>query len=285
MKQWYLVIDVAKCENCNNCFLACKDEHCGNEWPGYATSQPLHGQRWMNIKRKERGQYPNIDVAYLPQPCMHCDNAPCIKAALNGAVYKRPDGIVIIDPDKAKGQKNLVKSCPYNAIWWNDKKQTPQKCTFCAHLLDDGWKAPRCVQVCPTGALTVLHLEKEVLDKTVATQNLTTLETSSNSTKPRVYYKNLYRFTHWFMAGSVATQKEDILDCISGATVKLFQADQLIDETQSDLFGDFKFDQIAPQSESYHLEISCQGYQAETIEVVLEESLSMGTIWLVNKPA
>ena len=36
MKRWYMVIDVERCENCNNCFLACKDEHCGNDWPGYA---------------------------------------------------------------------------------------------------------------------------------------------------------------------------------------------------------------------------------------------------------
>ena len=27
-----------------------------------------------------------------------------MKAAKDGAVYKRPDGIVIIDPEKAKGQ-------------------------------------------------------------------------------------------------------------------------------------------------------------------------------------
>ena len=43
-----------------------------------------------------------IDVAYLPIPCMHCDNAPCIKAGSDGAITKREDGIVIIDPEKAK---------------------------------------------------------------------------------------------------------------------------------------------------------------------------------------
>ncbi len=29
-----------------------------------------------------------------------------------------------------------------------------QKCTWCAHLLDKDWKEPRCVDACPTGALT-----------------------------------------------------------------------------------------------------------------------------------
>jgi len=138
MKKWYLVIDVEKCENCNNCFLSCKDEHVDNDWPGYSAPQPNRGQKWINIHGKERGQYPFIDVAYLPVPCMHCANAPCIKAAKDGAIYKRPDGIIIIDPVKAKGQKKVINACPYGAIWWNEELEAPQKCTFCAHLLDDG---------------------------------------------------------------------------------------------------------------------------------------------------
>ena len=56
MKQWYLVIDVRWCHDCNNCFMSCKDEYVGNEWPGYTNAQPRHGHRWMNIQRRERGQ-------------------------------------------------------------------------------------------------------------------------------------------------------------------------------------------------------------------------------------
>ena len=44
---------------------------------------------------------------------------PCL-AAGNGAVYKRPDGMVIIDPEKAQGNKQLMASCPYGVIYWND---------------------------------------------------------------------------------------------------------------------------------------------------------------------
>jgi nitrate reductase beta subunit len=32
--------------------------------------------------------------------------------ARDGAVRKREDGIVIIDPEKSKGQKQIVDSCP-----------------------------------------------------------------------------------------------------------------------------------------------------------------------------
>ena len=63
MNKWNMIIDVAKCHDCNNCFLACKDEFVDNDWPPYSVSQPLHGHRWMDIMRKERGQFPLIDVA------------------------------------------------------------------------------------------------------------------------------------------------------------------------------------------------------------------------------
>ena len=103
MKSWNLVIDVARCHDCNDCFLADKDEFVGNEFPPYSAAQPWHGHRWMNIKRKERGQYPMVQTAYLPTPCLHCDDAPCLTA--DGAVYKREDGLVIIDPVKARAAR------------------------------------------------------------------------------------------------------------------------------------------------------------------------------------
>ena len=118
MKSWHLIIDVARCHDCNDCFLADKDEFVDNEFPPYSAAQPWHGHRWMHIKRKERGQYPLVQTAYLPMPCMHCDEAPCLTA--DGAVYKREDGLVIIDPVKAKGRKEIVASCPYSAIYWNE---------------------------------------------------------------------------------------------------------------------------------------------------------------------
>jgi Fe-S-cluster-containing dehydrogenase component len=60
-----------------------------------------------------------IDIAYVPTMCNHCDDAPCMKADKSGAIKKRADGIVIIDPIKAKGHKELVDACPYGHIWWN----------------------------------------------------------------------------------------------------------------------------------------------------------------------
>ena len=277
MKKWNLIIDVKKCEDCNNCFLSCKDEHVENDWPGYSLSQPLHGHRWINIMRKERGQYPMIDVAYLPIPCMHCDNAPCIKAAKEGSVYKREDGIVIIDSKKARGQKEILKACPYDAIWWNEEKNVPQKCTFCAHLMDDGWKEPRCVQACPTGSLHVIHAEDPEMNEIIESENLEVLH-PEYKTDPRVYYKNLYRFLRCFIGGSVAFQREGITDCAEGARVLLTKDSKKIEEAVTDNYGDFRFDNLEENSGMYGIEIVYKDYEKKTFEIDLRTSTSLGTL-------
>ena len=112
MKKWNLVIDCARCHDCNDCFLADKDEFVGNDFPPYSVAQPWSGHRWMNIERKERGQYPIVQTGYLPKPCQHCVDAPCIDGSPAGTIYRRDDGLVIIDPEKAKGHPEIVADLP-----------------------------------------------------------------------------------------------------------------------------------------------------------------------------
>jgi len=93
MKKWNLVIDVARCHDCNDCFLADKDEFVDNEWLPTTLSQPRHGHRWMNIERKERaiphraGSLPADSVPALPGRPLH----ECLPA---GTIYRREDGLV-----------------------------------------------------------------------------------------------------------------------------------------------------------------------------------------------
>ena len=279
MQKWNLIVDVANCTNCNMCFLASKDEHVGNDFPGYAAEMPKHGSHWIEIMKKERGQAPMIDVAYLPVMCQHCDDAPCIKAAENDAITKRDDGIVIIDPVKAKGQKHLVEACPYNAIWWNDELDLPQHWIFDAHLLDDGWKEPRAAQVCATAAIRSLKVEDTEMQKIVSEENLEVLHPEFNA-KPRVWYKNLRRFEKCFIGGSVEVEKDGIVDCVEGATVTLSKDRSAIAETLSDNFGDFKFDHLDEDSGSYELSIAADGYPAKSLTVELGLSTSLGDIRL-----
>jgi Fe-S-cluster-containing dehydrogenase component len=284
MKTWYLIIDVEKCENCNNCFLSCKDEYVGNDWPGYSAPQPSQGQSWIRIQGRERGQYPFIDVAYLPMLCMHCENAPCMNAAKGGAITRRPDGIVLIDPVKAKGQKDIVNACPHGAVLWNEQLEIPQKCTLCAHLLDEGWEKTRCVQSCPTGAVRMCHIEEGEMKEIIKAEKLE-IDEPGYPTGPRVYYKNLYRFHRCFIGGSVAVRLNDQEECAKGATVTLFNASgEKMGECVTDNYGDFKFDNLEKNSGKYTLQIAYPGYATKTVEVELKESLNVGTIFMDGHP-
>jgi Fe-S-cluster-containing dehydrogenase component len=281
MKQWYMIIDIAKCENCANCFLACKDEFVENTWTGYSAPQPNLGQKWMNIHGKERGKYPFIDVAYIPVPCMHCSDAPCVKAVKDGALYRRADGIVIIDPEKSRGLKNIAAACPYGSVWWNDKLEIPQKCTFCAHLLDDGWTKPRCVQACPTGALALFHIEDSKIEGVIKKEKLEAY-LPEKGTHPHVLYKNLYRFTSCFIGGSLATKISGKEECLVGAKVIIFDnKGEKVGESVTDNYGDFKVDNLPPDSGKYKLVIYNKDILSKELETVIKEtSCYIGVIYI-----
>ena len=279
MKQWNLIVDVANCTNCNLCVLAVQDEYCGNEFPGYAAEMPKHGHRWIEIKQKVRGKAPLVDAAYLPVMCQHCDEAPCMKAAKNNAVTKRPDGIVLIDPDKSKGQRQIVDSCPYGAIWWNEEKDIPQHWNFDAHLIDEGWTAPRADKVCATEAIKAVKVEPSEMTKMIQEHGLEELA-PEHGTKPRVWYKNLYRYRDCFIAGSVAAESDGIIDCVEGAIVSLKHNDDQVGTAETDIYGDFKFDQLPENGGDYVVEITAEGREPHSFKVTLGESQSFSDIML-----
>ncbi len=269
MKQRYMVIDISLCHDCNNCFMACKDEHVDNDWMPYTGPQPRHGHRWMDIQRTERGQFPRIDVAYLPTPCQHCENAPCQQAHPE-CVTRREDGVVLIDVEKAKDVKDLVSSCPYGAIYWNEEACTPQKCTMCAHILDTGVAPgmPRCAHSCPTGAIQFYTMEPAEMEKKVADEGLEVYLPELN-TKPHVFYKNMYRFLKAFVSGELLKGGE----CAEGVSVTLKGAG--VDEQQyTDCFGEFKFDALEPGDYTLYAD----GREIKKVRV--KESVNVGEIVL-----
>jgi len=269
-KKKYLVIDVALCHDCNNCFIACKDEHVMNSWLPYIDEQPRHGHRWMNIERTERGQYPRISANFLPKPCQHCAEPKC-KEAFDESVTVREDGIVLIDAEKAKGNKVLLDSCPYDAIWYNEEKGVPQKCTFCAHILDGQAGASicstRCAHSCPTEAITYHDLDEAEFEQLKAAEGLERYK-PEESPDGLVWYKNLYRFTKHFIAGGFLKDGE----CAEGVKVTLKGADA--PEQTTNFFGDFWFDGLAPGAYT----IFADG--KEVMDVTLTESVNLGNIAL-----
>jgi len=279
MQKWNMIVDVAECTNCNLCTLSSMDEYVGNEFPGYAAPMPKHGHKWINILQKERGQVPMIDLAYVPTMCNHCDDAPCMKADKVGAISKRADGIVIIDPVKAKGQKQLINACPYGHIWWNEELQLPQSWPFDAHLLDQGWQQTRGQQSCPTGAMRAIKVEDAEMQRMARDEGLEVMRPDL-ATRPRMYYRNLWRYSKCFIGGSLAVEVGGVVDCVEGASVRLIKDGRTVGETTSDNYGDFKLDRLDENSGRYLVEISAPGRGKKSVEVNLEVSINLGEIRL-----
>lgn len=277
MNKWNLIVDVAKCTNCNLCTLANQDEHVDNEFEGYAAPMPRHGHRWIEIRSRERGSGPIMDVAYLPVMCQHCDDAPCIAAAKNGAVKKRDDGIVLIDPVKAKGQKAIAEACPYGAVRWNEELQLPQHWFFDAHLLDSGWAEPRCSQACATGALKAIKVSDEEMAQIKAREGLRELQPES-ATKPRVHYKNLDRYTHEFVGGTIIKTVNGVTDCVADATIRLESSGSVVGKATTDAYGEFKINGLEPDSGRYGVVIEVGGREIKRLDVELGRSVYLGRI-------
>jgi hypothetical protein len=201
-----------------------------------------------------------------------------MKADKSGAISKREDGIVIIDPVKAKGHKELVDACPYGHIWWNEELELPQIWTFDAHLLDQGWQQTRGQQACPTGAMRAIKVEDEEMARMARDEELEVMKPEL-ATQPRVYYRNLYRYSKCFIGGSVSTEANGLVDCVEGAAVRLLKDGATLATATTDNYGDFKFDRLDEGSGRYSVEISGLG-RNKTVEANLGASLNLGEIRL-----
>lgn len=275
MARYGMLINVDKCNGCYSCYLACRDEFEGNDYPPCSAAQPVEGTSWMKVMEKERGSTPKVKVDYIAVPCLQCADAPCVDKCTDGSVYRRPDGIIVIDPEKAKGNRDILSTCPHRLIYWNEEKNIPQKCTFCAHLLDKGWKEPRCVEACPSGALVFGDRDdpKSEISKLMKSSNTEELNPDFNL-KPNVIYIDLPKR---FIAGEIVlSDKKDV--CASAVKVYLSDGAKMI-ETQTDSFGDFEFDGLKT-SKTYAIRVHHEGYQAIEKSVITYSDVNMGVIEL-----
>jgi len=270
-----IVIDSASCMSCYNCFMACRDEHCGFA-SKLSAPQPHEGHRWMDIREKERGDDNRlVKTASVPTPCSHCAEPACMEAGAPGAVYIRDDGVVIVDPEKAVGQQNIVGACPIGAIYWNEDLKLPQKCTMCAELLDEGFAQPRCVGACPNGALFFGDLndpESEVSKK--ITQNRLTQLPELAGQATNVVHLNIPAI---FFAGSVSSLDNEVIE---GAVVTLTEL-KTGDErtTVTNCFGDWEFEWLEKGAE-YEFVIRAAGYRAAKATITADADHYFGEVFL-----
>lgn len=168
---WCMVIDLSTCIGCQYCVWACQ-----------ATNDvPEDKMRW-NIGYPERTE--SGTEFFMTRPCLHCQEAPCVKVCPVGATWIRKDGIVTMDYDRCIGCRYCQVACPYDVRRFNWKPSmtenpyhplwgTPEidrrtrgvveKCTFCSHRIDRGLEqglmpgvdreaTPACVNICPVNA-------------------------------------------------------------------------------------------------------------------------------------
>ena len=141
MKQYALVFDLRRCIGCLTCVTACKVE---NDLDA--------GYSWMKVLTKSNGHYPDLTIYWEPVTCMQCRQPPCMDACPRQAIYKRNDGVVIIDKSQCDGCRNCLAACPYDVIQFNAGEEVADKCTLCVHRIDKGL-LPFCAKECVWGAI------------------------------------------------------------------------------------------------------------------------------------
>lgn len=257
------IIDQGRCNGCHGCQIACKDEHVGNEWLPYQLPQPDTGHFWMRVEQTTHGQVPKVSVEYKPIMCQQCDSCPLVEA-YSDVVKKRDDGLVSIDPIRAKGMRDLVDLCPFGTVYWNAELEVPQKCDGCAHLVDAG-EIPHCVDMCVTEALKFGD-EKDYADEIAAATQLD----GAAITGARVYYLNAPGL---FIGGEVWDEEAD--EVLEGVRVVLVDADGTETVGATNDWGDFWFRKLSPGN--YTVRIEPEGFIApEPIAVDLKASLNLG---------
>lgn len=261
-------IDLTNCNGCYACQIACKDEHVHNNWPGYAKPQPNIGHFWLKIDEKVRGTVPKVKVAYRPHICMQC--GACIETCPVKAIYRRDDGLVIIDPDKCTGCMQCVGLCPFEAIYFNKDLLVAQKCTACAHLLDDGWEKPRCAVNCPNDVIKIHDVDSLDVFKN---------DPAYETIKPelglpvQVFYKGIL---HRFIAGTVYNPVEK--EVLIGA--KLTLKNKATGETReltTDWAGDFWFYDVCDNG-AYTLTIAYGGKTKVIDDIKTADDVNLGDI-------
>jgi tetrathionate reductase subunit B len=262
------IVDLSICNGCYCCQIACKDEHVANDWTPYAKPQPDTGQFWIKVQETIRGSVPKVKMSYTPNMCLHCDDAKCLAGCKTGAIYRREDGLIIIDPLKCTGCKLCPDTCPNGMIYFNEDLNISQKCTGCAHLIDDKWDVPRCVDSCPTGALKFGE-ESEFAEQIAKAEPL-----KANNCKGRVYYINVPRD---FVAGTIydPIEKEVVIGAV--CTLKDKANDRIL-TVETDNFGDFWFNDLPVVKREYSLTIEKNGKKKVIDTIDATKSVNLGDL-------
>jgi Fe-S-cluster-containing dehydrogenase component len=143
MSQYAVITDLNRCTGCLACTVACKAQNgapIGNFWIRAMRVGPT-------AKADGCGDFPDVDMYFLPMQCQHCENPECVTVCPTGASVKTDNGTVQIDADACIGCQACVAACPYGVRYLNEELNVVEKCTLCKDITAEGG-LPACVQQC-----------------------------------------------------------------------------------------------------------------------------------------
>ncbi len=141
--------DSTACSGCKACQIACKDKHALEVGRLWRRVYEVSGGDWLRVGE---AWLPNVFAYNISLACNHCEQPICMEVCPASAIYKRADGIVLIDEEKCLGCRYCAWACPYGALQYHHERGRMTKCTFCVDHIDAGLP-PACVAACPLRAL------------------------------------------------------------------------------------------------------------------------------------
>jgi hypothetical protein len=131
--------------------------------------------------------------------------------------------------------------------------------------------------------MRTMHVEDAQMQAIVCEEKLEVLH-PEYGTKPRVYYKNLDRWTKVFIAGSIAGEIGGVNECVAGARVVLEKSGAPVGETVSDSYGDFRFKGLDEDSGSYRLFVQDARFEPKTLDVEVGRGAVLDNIQMEKRP-
>ena len=268
------LLDADKCTSCHMCVIACKDEHVDASYAPWTGPQPDTGHFWADIRTLERGEIPRVKLTHMPVFCQHCDDAPCISVCPDDAIKKRDDGLLWIDEKACTGCGECGPACPYDVIFMNAEIGVAQKCTGCAHRVDQGL-LPRCADVCPHDAILFGEEGDAIFQNREGEKPLETWLPEAKAA-PRAFWRGLPK--PW-IAGAVVDPAKD--EVVIGASVSVADEAGNTFTASSDAFGNFRVAELSA-GKSYNVTISASGFAPVSHSVTLKGDHDLGTIEVHN---
>ena len=187
MTKYGFAINLFRCIGCRTCTISCKMEnHLAD---GVQRVHVLNDEGTLTLDTPS-GTYPDLSFTWRPVPCQQCDNPACIDVCpVEGATYKRDDGVVVVDKDACIGCGSCVEACPYGARTLDPETSIVDKCDMCLHRLTNGVDRTMCALCCPNRAITAGDLDDpdSEVSKLVASFE-TEQYLVDEGTGPNVYY-------------------------------------------------------------------------------------------------